>query len=417
MRRTLQVYEFQKVTLKSGRYPLKGFNEPLLKSFQSYHQQNDETPFFKLINNGVQFNSYVGAIRIGDTTVEVLPKADRSGREEDQKLWQEVLLDMLKSCHLLTAQQSSEANLKLKANSILELYFELFINELDQLIRQGLIKKYRKKVGNRNVLKGALQFSDHIRKNVVHKEKFYVRYTTYDQNHQLHQILHEALLLVQQFNSSPLLQDRIGRILLNYPEVSRLKVNAASLQRIRPNRKNAPYQLALQIAELILLNYRPDIQSGQRNLIALMFDMNVLWEEYVYQLLKKYRPPGYEVHGQSSKKFWYGIRVRPDVVIKNPDGESFVIDTKWKIVESNKPSVQDLRQMFTYNHMWGAEKSMLLYPGVGKEESEFRRYTPSVFTNEEDKHSCRVGFIDVLRYHALKDGKKQFAEAIFEKLN
>lgn len=416
MSRSLQVFEFQKITTKKGRYPLIGFDEKLLKAFQHYHQQNDDTPYFSLINQGVQFNSYVGAIRMGKTTVEVLPKADRNPQKNDQILWQAVLLDMLKSCHLLTAKQSSEANLKLKSNSILEMYFELFINELEQLLRRGLIKKYRKKVGNRNALKGALQFSDHIQKNLVHKEKFYVRYTDYDQNHFLHQILHEAIIIIQQFNTSPLLLDRIGRILLDFPEVKRMKVRKDNFKRIRPNRKNDPYQLALQIAELILLNYRPDIQSGQRNLIALMFDMNVLWEEYIFRLLRRYCPEGFEVSGQSSKKFWSGIRVRPDVVIKNNEGETFVIDTKWKIVESNKPSVQDLRQMYTYNHLWGAKKSILLYPGVGRKESDFVPYNPSIFTNQTDNHACRVGFIDVLKYHSLANGKQNFAEEIFKKL-
>ena len=203
----IQVFEHQKVTIKGGRFPLpnsefaKGkFTEELWQKFEEYHERTN-TPFFKLIRKGVQFTSYVGAIRIGNTTIEVLPKSDKtSGKEGDaeREKWQAVLLDMLKTCHLLQAKQSGEANLKLKSNSIFELYFELFINEVEQLLRQGLIKKYRKKEGNRTALKGALKFNQHISKNLVHKERFFVRYTDYNKNHLLHQILHEALLVIHQ---------------------------------------------------------------------------------------------------------------------------------------------------------------------------------------------------------------------------
>lgn len=196
-----QVFEYQSVRhVKSGKHYQSWFTPDLLKSFSDYYKVNEKTPFFELIDKGVRFKSYVGAIRIGKVTIEVLPKADKSkGNEGD---WQSVLLDMLKTCHLLKAKQSSEANLKLKANSIFELYFELFVNEVEQLIRQGLIKKYRKKEGNRNALKGGLVFSKHISKNIVHKEKFYVRYTDYNKNHIEHQILFEALLAIQQLNTS-----------------------------------------------------------------------------------------------------------------------------------------------------------------------------------------------------------------------
>src|SRR5690606_13702579 len=135
--------------------------------------------------------------------------------------------------------------------------------------------------GNRTALKGALVFSQQLSKNLIHKERFYVRYNDYNQNHQLHQILHEALLIIKQLNSSSILSDRIGRLLLHFPEVNRLNANSKTFEKITINRKNKPYTLALQIAELILLNLRPDIRSGSRDLIAIMFDMNVLWEEYV----------------------------------------------------------------------------------------------------------------------------------------
>ena len=423
----IQVFEHQKVTTDAGKHSLPKsktcsgkFDAGLLKEFEKYHERTD-TPFFKLIRNGVQFTSYVGAIRIGNTTIEVLPKADRtSGKEdsEEKEKWHHILLDMLKTCHLLEAKQSGEANLKLKTNSIFELYFELFVNEIEQLIRQGLIKKYRKKEGNRTALKGALVFSQQLSKNLIHKERFYVRYNDYNQNHQIHQILHEALLVIQQLNSSSLLSDRIGRLLLHFPEVNRLKVNAKTFEKITTNRKNKPYTLALQIAELILLNLRPDIRSGSRDLIAIMFDMNVLWEEYVYRILRRYKEPEWEVSAQQSKNFWDNITARPDVVLKRKTSdteETYIIDTKWKLVEANKPSVDDLRQIFAYNHLWKSTKSLLLYPGVGKKEAkEFINYTSSGFAIEQDVHGCKVGFINVLDYHS--NNKKGLVDDILKKL-
>ncbi len=46
------------------------------------HYHGNYTPFFKLIRNGVQFNEHFGIIQIGKTTIEVLPKANKSGEEK-----------------------------------------------------------------------------------------------------------------------------------------------------------------------------------------------------------------------------------------------------------------------------------------------------------------------------------------------
>ena len=95
-------------------------------------------------------------------------------------------------------------------------------------------------------------------------------------------------------------------------------------------------------------------------MLTLLFDMNKLWEEYIYRILQKHKPENYSVSPQNSTKFWEHKTIRPDIVIKDDKGEQFVIDTKWKIVDSNNPSDDDLKQMFTYNLYWKAEKSMLL---------------------------------------------------------
>jgi 5-methylcytosine-specific restriction enzyme subunit McrC len=412
-----RVFEYQSIRYPSGKHHCSWFKKEHFDAFSAYKHKNENTPFFELIDRGVRFKSYVGAIRIGKTTIEVLPKADKEKGNENK--WQEVLLDMLKTCHLLKAKKSGEANLKLKANSVFELYFELFVNEVEQLIRQGLIKKYRKKEGNRNALKGALVFSKHITKNIVHKEKFYVRYTDYNKNHIEHQILFEALLAIQQLNTSSLLSDRIGRIMLDFPIVNRIKVNEKTFSTLVENRKTAPYQLALDIAELILLNYRPDIKSGSRNLLAIMFDMNVLWEEYVYRVLRKYQSNfdlKYNVLAQQKKKFWsttnQTMNLKPDVLIE-VNQKKYIIDTKWKKVKNNRPEDQDIRQMFAYNQVWKSNQSILLYPGEESNDSDLGVYSSKLFINSETDHHCLVGFINVMKY---KDDKKGFAKTIFKKI-
>jgi 5-methylcytosine-specific restriction enzyme subunit McrC len=192
MNAPLRFFEYDKVAYK-GKWEKPLFKKEHYEAFENYYNENPETPFFELIPYGVRFKQYVGAIQIGKTTIEVLPKV---GKQGDENTWQSVLLDMLKTCNLLTAKQTGEAQLKLRANSVLELYFELFINEIDTLCRRGLIKKYQPKSGQNKTLKGAIQFPKNIAKNTVHKERFYINYTTYTKDHLLHQILFEALKVV-----------------------------------------------------------------------------------------------------------------------------------------------------------------------------------------------------------------------------
>jgi 5-methylcytosine-specific restriction enzyme subunit McrC len=381
----------------------------MLRAFESYFQENERTPFFELIPNGVRFKQYVGAIQVGNTTIEVLPKAGKEGNEES---WQGVLLDMLKACHLLTAKETGTAQLRLRSNSVLDLYFELFIQEVEDLFHQGLIKKYRTRQGQQKALRGSLVFSQHLRKNIVHKERFYTRHSTYDRNHLLHQILIEALSLVELFSTSPHLQDRIGRLKLDFPEVSPLKIKASHFDKLKLDRKSYPYRKAIEIAKLLILNFRPDISSGKQDLLAIMFDMNQLWEEYIFQTLKRKVSSEWMVMSQQSRSFWEHKKIRPDLILKsrrNPD-ETYVIDTKWKVIDNRHPADDDLKQMYVYNHHWDSTHSMLLYPRSSDQQDNRGMYS---LKQNEMEHHCILGFVDVLDNGRLS---QNIAEEIIEKV-
>lgn len=355
-----EIIVFEHQSVKIG----KDLTQDQFNALQNHYGTNG-VPYYNLIHNGVKFNEYVGVLQIGKTTIEILPKTEKHSLES-KKSWRQVLIGMLQAVGMFNTQAPSTSSLKLKPNSILDLYFELYVNELEYLIRRGLIKKYNKREGNTDALKGRLLFNKNIQKNLVHKERFYVSYTNYDKDHLLHQILFTTLDLLSSINSNPLLNSRIQKLLFNFPEVNKLKVSNKTFEKIVLNRKSLIYSNAIEIAKLILLNYHPDLEKGRQDVLALMFNMNDLWEKFVLSSIKRFKDSSVKVRGQISKSFWQSeqggkSRMKPDIVI-NKNNETIVLDTKWKNLNGKNPSPDDLRQMFVYSKYFKAKKVALLYP-------------------------------------------------------
>lgn len=362
-------------------------------------------PYYDLVRGGVRFKNYVGVIQVGNTTIEVLPKIDK--QTESDETWQNVLITMLRQSGMLKTEAPTSASLRLKSNSILDLYMELFLNECDYLLNRGLIKRYRKTEGNRTALKGSLMFNQHVSKNLVHKERFYVRHTVYDAQHQLNQILLKTIRLIHGISNASSLRSKVGSLLLRFPELPDIKVSDSLFNRLNHDRKSEHYKKAIDIARLLLLNYHPDISSGRNNVLALMFDMNDLWERWVLRRLQQKAPRGWDVSGQERDEFWIPEKGRgskkniiPDIVITKPDKTKIVVDTKWKLPQDLRPSDADLKQMFSYNRRFNSRHSILLYPGQHKD------YKGSFFDSKYDTRKnglCEVKFLDVVNAGILTD--------------
>lgn len=405
----LQVFEFETLRIDKGDARI---TPTILKALQTFFGETG-VPYYSLIHNGVRFNEYVGVIQVGGTTIEVLPKADRN---EDKSYWQKMLINMLQSVGIFDIHAPSSASLQLKVNSILDLYFELFINELEFLMHKGLVKKYRKTEANQNALKGGLNFPKHINKNVVHKERFFVNYTTYDKDHKLHQILYRALKVLNQINTNNTLKSRIGSLLLDFPEVSDIKITESLFDKLIFDRKTISYKGAIDIAKLILLNYHPDLSKGRNDVLALMFDMNLLWEQFVYKSLYKNKAKEEEIHAQHVRDFWkpqlgYKSKMKPDIVLKNKiTGKSIVLDTKWKNLNGYNPSPEDLRQMFVYMKYFDANKVALIYPGTETKISSGKYFNHS--TNVLGDEECSV--ITICVENDIRNWQNNIANYIYK---
>lgn len=400
MSRTVQVFEHERLTLHKNQWG-QYLTESELQKLYSFNDRHNHK-YFTGIRDGVKFKSYVGVIQIGGLTLEILPKADRyttsteEAHHNELRKWHNALLRMLGVTHHIRVESVSEASLKRRHHSILDLYFELFLHDVENLLHRGLVKKYRKAEGNLPVLKGRLNFGQNIQHNLIHQEHFYTHHQVYDQDHLINQILFRALSILNRITTSPFINDRLARIRLDFPGVKQVNIQAFHFDRLTEDRKTIHYREALKIARMIILNFSPDIKGGSEDLLALLFDMNALWEEYIYRMLVKSKADEVDVVFQNSKTFWQSDKVyktiRPDLVIKKGE-ETYIIDTKWKVIDSLKPDDDDLKQIFSYNLYWKSYHSILLYPSTSKSTESIQGKYKEGLAKE---HGCTLAFVEVL---------------------
>lgn len=371
---------------------------------QFYNNRDEEKNYYSLINDGVKFKHYVGVLNVGGLQIEVLPKTDNS-IDNSTGTWRKHLITMLRTVYKLQAQSPTNAHQQLKNSSVLDVFLQRFLEEVEKLLHLGLIKTYRKETGNRNSLKGKIAWSKHLTKNVVHKERFYVTYTTYDRNHIMNCVLLKTMKVIPCITRNSYIANRAKTLAFEFPELIDFNVTDNTFATMSFDRKSEGYHDAISIAKLILLNYMPDSKKQSHNVIALMFDMNKLWEEYVYVMLKHHLTD-YRVTAQELKELWsgngYTKSIKPDLII-NKGSIGYILDTKWKLPKGT-PADADLHQLYTYLKFFKAEKVALVYPATShNEEIKNGRFVEGTGTDP----SCDMIFLQ------LSD-KGDFAEPIME---
>lgn len=388
----IQVFEHE--SLKLGQKD--GFEGRELKLLQKFRgdKGDEEFHFYSLINNGVKFKQFVGVLCVGDLQIEVLPKVDKysSGKDDEYGVWHNNLLAMLKAVYKLKVEVPSQAEQKLiHSNSILDVFIQRFLDEVERLLHIGLVKSYRRVEDNCRALKGKLLVDKQITKNFAHKERFFVNYTTYDYNHVCNRIIYKALHLIPYITDSSYIKARANTLRFEFPELNDIAIEEGLFNRMEFNRKTEEYRFSMELAKLLLLHYMPNLSNGKNEkVLALMFDMNRLWEEYVFIMLKR-QLPDYHVTAQNTKQFWHSDSVgakiiRPDIVVMKDGHCVAVLDTKWKCPKDDKPSDADLKQMYTYHKYWDTKYTALIYPGSSSDVIGYF---------EKDNEECRMIYLPI----------------------
>lgn len=416
----LTVKEFDVITCnpdyKKDKYlrylPEKYFNE--FDEFvrrQTPEEDAEALDFFKAyakkgIGDVIQAKNYVGIVQLeSGYQVQVLPKIDFVNDDNPELSTSRVFINMLRCMQDFPGKVFNSANLRTESMNIYEIFINMYIQQVSELTRRGLKSAYVRMEDNLNYYKGKLMVSEHIKKNMAHKERFYVAYDEFHLNRPENKLIKSTLLKLQKLSTSSENVKMIRQLLTNFELVEPSMNYVKDFSKVVIDRNTKDYEEILVWSRVFLMNKSFSTFSGDTNARALLFPMEKVYEAYVARNMDMvFGEYGWEVSAQDRGYYLFEedyrqiFALRPDLVVTRPNGQKIIMDTKWKRLNSNQDanygiSQADMYQMFAYSKKYQTSDIWLLYPMT----EEMKNSKDIVFTSDGPDGTVNVSvfFVDV----------------------
>ena len=410
--------EFQKISYTKNK---KIFFK--LKKYIKDNNLEDDYEFFKITKDAIVPQNFVGTIPLDDIQIEILSKIPLvENNIEAEKIR---FLEILQSIDYFKEKIFSNSKIEITDTSILEIFIHLFIEEVEKIIKKGLIYRYVDKNENFNVFKGKLDINNHIKYNFSHKEKFFMKFDEFSVNSLENIIIKLTIQKLKKVSINPKNKENLNKIGHYFENVSILDGSIENLKYLTFDRMNDYYKNAIQWAKIFLNNQSSSIFSTNNGEIpSILFPMETIFENYIANKLvniiqeKSYNQLAIKVQDNSCSIFSSIslnnvkidnniLRIRPDIVIKNKDAkEIFILDTKWKILnkldDKFKISTEDVYQMLAYvktysdrnKNKYICKKAYLIYPATNMNQSTFFTKDDKLIFNTDD-FELNIQFVDL----------------------
>jgi len=225
--------------------------------------------------------------------------------------------------------------------------------------------------------------SQQISHNAYHPERFCIEYQEYLINRPANRLIKSALQLVSNIARNGHNQRLAREYNFVFDEVPSSQDINQDFQRVKIDRSMRDYKEVLPWCRLLLRGQGPTTASGNLNTLTLLYPMERIFEDYVADCvrrnLKQYFPSADSLKSQSRRHFLVEnhsgkpiFNLRPDLFVQEDDKCICVMDTKWKLIDSNERSKKygisqaDMYQLYAYGHKYlkdSPTKSLkLIYP-------------------------------------------------------
>lgn len=324
------------------------------------------SPVMRLsIENGVKTITalnHVGLITLADgTQIEILPKLARAQRE-DSSLSRKILYRMLSAQLGIPFEESdSEAD----SSTFLEFFISIFIRESMKIIKSGLLSGYVSVEENSPSVRGSILFAENIRKNLVHKERLYVRHDEFSHDRSENRLMKSTAKVILKLTHSSQNSMNLKKILANLEEVKYSDNYDMDFSKCVNARNTKKYSAVLNICRLFLKNQEFASYSGKYVDYALLFPTDKLFRAYSADLIKQSsgKKAEFQLSGEYLSHNPERFPIHPQIVLMNDGKPETVIETRWKILKKESDiELSDMFRLFSYAKKIGCKKAILLCP-------------------------------------------------------
>lgn len=356
----------------------------------------------------IQPQNYVGVINIDNKVqIEILPKIDIGDDNELRKLF----LKMLSSLKEFKGKSFKNAQLNDSKLPIYEVFIQMYLNEVQELLKKGLKSDYLTIEGNLTFFKGKFLINQHLKHNIIRKDRFYMAYDEFHINRPENRLIKTTLLKLNKISSNGKNQLLAKRLLAEFEMVNQSTNIDKDFSLVKKDRNAQAYQSLMTWSQVFLKNKSFSTFKGTENVNALLFPMEKIFESYISKQLKNISSnySGYKIETQKQTQYLFDeprkFRLKPDIYISMNSNPYKVLDIKWKRLNTDFKnnygiSQADMYQMYAYAYKYNVENIVLIYP---KEKGlEFEKLPSYIQNSEKNNHLKRVA-VQVFLYDLTKE--------------
>ncbi len=387
-------------------------NDSYLDKLQTYLKCQKLESALKVSRHGIKTKSWVGVIKYKNLHLEILPKLisedannDKKISEEERSIILKNLIFMLSYTKNLDIKTNDNAKLSTEKNPFIEILIREFATSLFEALKRLTPKRYVREEENLNYLKGKIKFSENIRYNCTNQAKFYCEYDEFSENNLLNQLFLFVSTCLYNISNNSNNKKTLKFIINYYSDISFVRFDKFKVRKIKLTRNQELFKKAFNLAKMFVEQTSVDLSKNKFENITLVWDMNKLFEEFIFELIKR-KIPECEAIAQKPKRLLKRENVtrrdtRIDILIQNPQ---VIIDTKYKkFTDFDDISSADIYQVTTYCLLHNYKRAILLYPQYDKKEPDICDYQLNCAENNYHIDFCTVN----LKNNDLKNKEVQ----------
>ena len=298
-------------------------------------------PYFESNFNKIKPKNYCGFLSINNQNYFITPKITT---DNTQNL--NTFIYMLIYAYDIKLKNEDFMQGETQEHHLLEIFIRLFADRLLDEFKKGLFKQYITLQENLKVLRGKYVIEKNF--NNFYHQNIYCEFDEFSMDNELNRFFLYAIRFFKKFSS----YSNLHRCEAILDEVTYLNVDFKRLN-VKFDRMSSRYQQSYEVALMILQKLVPMIGKSEDRSFAFLFDMAVVFENFVGKLYEKIDTSTKLQYTQSFGK----LQLRPDIYTT-----SKIIDVKYKSFDKSGLDRNDKYQMFVYGRNFGIENTMILYP-------------------------------------------------------